>query len=70
MEDLFREFRAWLGATEEKLGGLSPPAGESKEREQQLQEAKVCRWREGRVGLEVGEGMEGCRVCGSEVLLV
>jgi len=41
MEDLFREFRAWLGATEEELGGLSPPARESSQREQQLQEAKV-----------------------------
>ena len=50
MEDLFKEFRAWLGATEKKLGDLSPPAGESGEREQQLQEAKVGRWKEGRVG--------------------
>ena len=60
MEDLFKEFRAWLGATEEKLGGLSPPAGESGKREQQLQEAKVGRWMGH--GLEVSrerEGLEG-----------
>ena len=68
MEDLFKGFRAWLGATEEKLGGLSPPAGESGEREQQLQEAKVCgwvvgwvggEWKEGRVGGERREGRVG-----------
>jgi len=41
MEDLFREFQAWLGATEEELGGLSPPALETCGRQQELQEAKV-----------------------------
>ena len=41
MEDLFDELRAWLGAPEEELGGLSPGARESCDREQQLQEAKV-----------------------------
>ena len=59
MEDLFKGFRAWLGATEEKLGGLSPPAGESVEREQQLQEAKVCGWVVGWVGGERREGWIG-----------
>ena len=41
MEDLFHELQAWLGATEEELGGLSQPARESCDREQQLQETKV-----------------------------
>ena len=48
MEDLFREFRAWLGATDEELIGLSPVARESSDREQQLQETKVgWGWMEG-----------------------
>ena len=59
MEDLFKEFRAWLGATEKKLGDLSPPAGESREREQQLQEAKVSGWMGGWVEGERREGKVG-----------
>ena len=37
MEDLFREFQAWLGATEEELGGLSPPPGRP------VADSKSCR---------------------------
>jgi len=37
MEDLFCEFRAWLGATAEELGGLSPQPGRA------VTESKSCR---------------------------
>ena len=41
MEDLFRQFKAWLESTNDTLDKLSPAASEQPEREQQLQKAKV-----------------------------
>ena len=41
MEDLFRQFRAWLESTNGTLDKLSPAATDQAEREQQLQKAKV-----------------------------
>lgn len=41
MEDLFRQFRAWLESTNDTLDKLSPAATDQPERGQQLQKAKV-----------------------------
>lgn len=41
MEDLFKQFRAWLEDTNNQLDALSPVAIASPERDQQLQKAKV-----------------------------
>ena len=41
MEDLFKQFRAWLKSSNGTLDELSPAASEQAERDQQLMQAKV-----------------------------